>query len=64
MAMQNYAARDETIRINSYTTVLRREGVPHEVFATYWRGFRASVGMSRTISTASKTLIYGRRLMG
>jgi hypothetical protein len=37
MAMQNYAARDETIRINSYTTVLRREGVPHEVFATYWR---------------------------
>ena len=37
MAMQNYAARDETIRINSYTTVLRRERVPHEVFATYWR---------------------------
>jgi hypothetical protein len=37
MAMQNYAARDATIRINSYTTVLRREGVPHEVFATYWR---------------------------
>ena len=35
--MPNYAARDETIRINSYTTVLRRGRVPHEVFATYWR---------------------------
>ncbi len=37
MTNQNYAIRDESIRINSYTTVLRREGVPHEVFATYWR---------------------------
>jgi hypothetical protein len=37
MTNQDYAARDESIRINSYTTVLRREGVPHEVFATYWR---------------------------
>jgi hypothetical protein len=37
MTQQNYAARDESIRINSYTTVLRREGVPQEVFATYWR---------------------------
>lgn len=26
-----------SIRINSYTTVKRRERVPHEVFATYWR---------------------------
>ncbi|WP_268800422.1 hypothetical protein [Pseudomonas huanghezhanensis] len=25
------------IEINSYTTVKRRERVPHEVFATYWR---------------------------
>ena len=37
MTTQEYAARDGSIRINSYTTVLRREGVPHEVFATYWR---------------------------
>lgn len=36
-ADQNYAARDEAIAINSYTTVLRRPRVPHEVFATYWR---------------------------
>ena len=34
---QDYADRDSTIRINSYTTVLRRPGVPHELFAHYWR---------------------------
>jgi hypothetical protein len=33
----NYAARDASIAINSYTTVLRRPRVPHELFATYWR---------------------------
>ncbi|TPG54503.1 hypothetical protein [Sphingomonas glacialis] len=33
----DYAARDASIVINSYTTVLRRPRVPHDVFATYWR---------------------------
>ncbi|MFD1949832.1 hypothetical protein ACFSGX_03495 [Sphingomonas arantia] len=33
----DYAERDASIAINSYTTVLRRPRVPHEVFATYWR---------------------------
>jgi hypothetical protein len=33
----DYAARDDSIAINSYTTVLRRPRVPHDVFATYWR---------------------------
>ena len=33
----DYADRDASIAINSYTTVLRRPRVPHEVFATYWR---------------------------
>ncbi len=33
----DYAQRDASIVINSYTTVLRRPRVPHEVFATYWR---------------------------
>ncbi|WP_010185876.1 EthD domain-containing protein [Sphingomonas sp. PAMC 26605] len=33
----DYAARDASIAINSYTTVLRRPRVPHEAFATYWR---------------------------
>ena len=33
----DYAGRDASVVINSYTTVLRRPRVPHEVFATYWR---------------------------
>ena len=33
----DYASRDASIAINSYTTVLRRPRVPHDVFATYWR---------------------------
>ncbi|WP_122755175.1 hypothetical protein [Pseudomonas viridiflava] len=33
----NHGARDQRIVINTYTTVLRRPGVPHELFATYWR---------------------------
>ena len=33
----NYASRDAAITINTYTTVLKRPHVPHEVFATYWR---------------------------
>lgn len=33
----DYAQRDASIVINSYTTVLRRPRVPHDVFATYWR---------------------------
>lgn len=35
--LPNYSARDGAIAINSYTTVLKRPQVPHEVFATYWR---------------------------
>lgn len=33
----DYADRDAAIAINTYTTVLKRPQVPHEVFATYWR---------------------------
>lgn len=33
----DYASRDAAIAINTYTTVLKRPQVPHEVFATYWR---------------------------
>ncbi|MFA0998269.1 MULTISPECIES: hypothetical protein [Pseudomonas syringae group] len=33
----SYGTRDQNIVINSYTTVLRKKGVPHELFATYWR---------------------------
>jgi hypothetical protein len=33
----DYSERDSAIRINSYTTVLRRAEVPHLLFDTYWR---------------------------
>ena len=33
----DHAARDTAIAVNSYTTVLRRPQVPHDVFAKYWR---------------------------
>lgn len=33
----DHSARDAAIAINSYTTVLKRPQVPHEVFAAYWR---------------------------
>ncbi|MBB3997786.1 hypothetical protein [Aureimonas pseudogalii] len=33
----DHAGRDARIAINTYTTVLRRPKVPHELFATYWR---------------------------
>ncbi len=33
----NFASRDATIALNTYTTVLRRPKVPHETFANYWR---------------------------
>ncbi|MCJ2011001.1 hypothetical protein [Methylobacterium sp. J-076] len=33
----DHSERDAAIAINTYTTVLRRPRVPHELFATYWR---------------------------
>jgi len=33
----DFSERDSRIAINSYTTVLQRQRVPHELFATYWR---------------------------
>jgi len=35
--LPDLSARDTAIAINTYTTVLRRPQVPHDVFATYWR---------------------------
>ncbi|WP_110686197.1 EthD domain-containing protein [Salinicola aestuarinus] len=34
---RDFSERDANIAINTYTTVLRRQRVPHELFATYWR---------------------------
>lgn len=33
----DHSSRDDAIRVNTYTTVRRRSGVPHEDFAAYWR---------------------------
>lgn len=33
----DFGKRDRTIRVNSYTTVRRRTGVPHDLFDAYWR---------------------------
>ena len=37
MTDTDFSARDAAIAVNTYTTVLRRPQVPHELFATYWR---------------------------
>ena len=34
---QDHSDRDRVITANTYTTVLRRQGVAHETFAAYWR---------------------------
>jgi hypothetical protein len=34
---EDFSARDQSIRINSYTTVRRRTALSHESFAAYWR---------------------------
>lgn len=65
----DYSGRDAAIAISTYTTVLRRPRVPHELFATYWRdvhgALRARIpGLAwypRGISTGSRTLTCGRR---
>ena len=51
MVMQNYTARDETIRVNSYTIVLRRNLIPHEVFASYWRDVHGALCSRRSVQT-------------
>lgn len=33
----DFSKRDSSIRVNSYTTVRRRTGVPYEVYDSYWR---------------------------
>jgi hypothetical protein len=43
MSTQDYSARDKTVRHNIYASVRRREGVPHDLFATYWRDAHATL---------------------
>jgi hypothetical protein len=37
MSIHDYSERDKAVRHNIYISVRRRDGVPHDLFATYWR---------------------------
>jgi hypothetical protein len=43
MSTQDYSARDKAVRHNIYASVRRRDGVPHDLFATYWRDVHATL---------------------
>ena len=37
MTAMDYSSRDEAVRHHTYASVRRREGLPHALFAGYWR---------------------------
>jgi hypothetical protein len=43
MSTQDYSDRDKAVRHNIYASVRRRDGVPHEMFASYWRDVHATL---------------------
>ncbi|HEX3372589.1 MAG TPA: EthD domain-containing protein [Edaphobacter sp.] len=43
MSTQDYSPRDKAVRHNIYASVRRRDGVPHDLFATYWRDVHATL---------------------
>jgi len=43
MSTIDYSARDERVRRNVYASVRRRDGLPHELFANYWRDVHATL---------------------
>ena len=43
MSTINYSARDNVVRHNVYASVRRRDGLPHEDFANYWRDVHATL---------------------
>jgi hypothetical protein len=43
MSAQDFSARDKAVRHNIYASVRRREGVPHDLFAAYWRDVHATL---------------------
>ena len=40
---ENYSERDKAVRHNIYASVRRRDGIPHELFATYWRDVHSTL---------------------
>jgi hypothetical protein len=43
MSSIDYSDRDKAVRHNVYASVRRRDGLPHETFATYWRDVHATL---------------------
>jgi hypothetical protein len=43
MSIHDYSERDKAVRHNIYASVRRREGVPHDLFATYWRDVHSTL---------------------
>jgi hypothetical protein len=43
MPAQDYAERDNAVRHNVYASVRRRDGLPHDLFAFYWRDVHATL---------------------
>ena len=43
MSTQDYSARDKAVRHSIYASVRRRDGVPHDLFTSYWRDVHATL---------------------
>jgi hypothetical protein len=43
MVMNDFSERDRAVRHNVYASVRKRDGLPHELFATYWRDVHATI---------------------
>jgi hypothetical protein len=43
MSTIDYSERDERVRRNVYASVRRRDGLPHDLFANYWRDVHATL---------------------
>ncbi|MFM0558054.1 EthD domain-containing protein [Paraburkholderia sediminicola] len=43
MNQQDFSARDKVVKHNVYASVRRRDGLPHELFANYWRDVHSAL---------------------
>lgn len=43
MTVIDYSERDKAVRHNVYASVRRRDGLPHDLFANYWRDVHATL---------------------
>lgn len=43
MTRSDYSERDKVVRHNVYASVRKRDGLPHELFANYWRDVHATL---------------------